>query len=135
MRDILRLLPHDVQGIGEEVLHARACSKDIIYWNENLQLVVEGSVVRGSNIIELLTFILYPEEYDDENPDENIPEGFDDFLYGLRKIELESQWVRNACVIHALDNNNDGWWSADSSDADIDSDEGNETDNDNEEAS
>ena len=67
MRDILRLLPRDVQGIGEEVLHAMACGKDIIYWNENLQLVVEGSVVRGSNIIELLTFILYPEEYDEEN--------------------------------------------------------------------
>ena len=91
--------------------------------------------MRGSNIIELLTFILYPEEYDEENPDENIPEGFDEFLYGLRKIELESQWVRNARVIHALDNNNDGWRSADSSDADIDSDDGNETDDDNEEAS
>ena len=137
VRDILRLLPHDVQGIGEEVLHAMACGKDIIYWNENLQLVVEGSVVRGSNIIELLTFILYPEEYDEENPDENIPEGFVDFLYGLRKIELESQWVRNARVIYALDNNVNGWdfFGEDSSDADIDSDDANETGDDNEEAS
>ena len=135
VHDILRLLPRDVQGIGEEVLHAMACGKDIIYWNENLQLVVEGSVVRGSNIIELLTFILYPEEYDAKNPDENIPEGFVDFLYGLRKIELESQWVRNARVIYALDNNVNGWGSADSSDADIDSGDGNETGDDNEESS
>ena len=129
VRDNLRLLPRDVQGIGEEVLHAMAFGKDILYWNENLQLVVEGSVVRGSNIIELLTFILYPEEYDAENPDENLPEGIADFLYGLRNIELESQWVRNARVIHALDNNNEGWGAADSSD------DGNETDDDNEEAS
>ena len=91
--------------------------------------------MRGSNINELLTFILYPEEYDEENQDENIPEGFDEFMYGLRKIELESQWVQNSRVIHALDNNNDGWGSADSSDADIDSDDGNETGDDNEEAS
>ena len=53
MRDILRLLPRDVQGVGEEVLHAMACGKDIFYWNENLQLVVEGSVVRGSNIVDV----------------------------------------------------------------------------------
>ena len=53
----------------------------------------------------------------------------------MRKIELESQWVRNARVIHALDNNNDCLGSAYSSDADIDSDDGNETDDDNEEAS
>ena len=137
VRDILRLLPHDVQGIGEEVLHAMACGKDILYWNEYLQFVVEGSVVRGSNIIELLTLILYPEEYDAENPDENLPEGIADFLYGLRKIELESQWVRNARVIYILDNNVNGWdfYGEDSSDADIDSDNDNETGDDNEEAS
>ena len=135
VRDILRLLSRDVQGIGEEVLHAMACGRDILYWNENLQLVVEGSIVCGSNIIELLTFILYPEEYDEENPDENLTEGIADFLYGLRKIELESQWGRNARVIPALDNNNDGWGSADSSDADIDSADGNATDDDNEAAS
>ena len=57
--------------------------------------------MRGSNIIELLTFILYPEEYDEENPDENIPEGFVDFLYCLRKIELESiaMGLKCACYI------------------------------------
>ena len=83
----------------------------------------------------LLTFILYPEEYDAENPDENLPKGIADFLYGLRKIELESQWVRNARIIVALDDNDNGWGSDDSSDADIDSDDGNETGDDNEEAS
>ena len=135
VHDILCLLSREVQGIGEEVWPALACGKDILYWNENLPLVVEGSVVRGSNIIELLKFILYPEEYDKENPDENIPKGFDKFLYGLRKIELESQWVWNARVIYALDNNDNGWGSDDSADADIDSDDGNKTGDDNEEAS
>ena len=48
---------------------------------------------------------------------------------------MESQWVRNARVIHALDNNNDGWGATDSSDADIDSEDGNETGDENEEAS
>ena len=132
VRDILRLLPREVQGIGEEVLHAMACGKDILYWNENLQLVARGSVVRGSNIIELLKFILYPEEYDEESPDENIPEGFDEFMNGLKKIELESQWVRNARVIAALDNNDNRWGPDDSSDSDSDSDDGDESGDDNE---
>ena len=91
--------------------------------------------MRGSNIIELLKFILYPEEYDEESPDENIPEGFDEFRNGLKKIELESQWVRNARVIAALDNNDNRWGPDDSSDSDSDSDDGDKNDIDNEEAS
>ena len=83
-------------------------------------------LIKSCNITtELLTFILYPEEYDEENPDENILEGFDEFMNGLKKIELKSQWVLNARVIEALDNNDNGWGSDDSSDADIDSDDGN----------
>ena len=37
VRDILRLLPREVQGIGEEVLHAMACGKDILYWNNSFK--------------------------------------------------------------------------------------------------
>ena len=50
-------------------------------------------------------------------------------------MEMESQWVRNAHVIEALETNDNGWGSDDSSDADIDSYDGNETGDDNEEAS
>ena len=35
------------------------------------------------------------------------------FIIGLKNIDLESQWVRNACVIAALDDNNNNGWEPD----------------------
>ena len=102
--DVLQLLPRNVRGIGEEVIDAMVCGSDVLSWNEKLELFKMGEAVPGTNIVHLLEYILYPEE-EDSIP----PRGFDQFLDGLKKIELESQWVRNASVIEELDNNEDGW--------------------------
>ena len=102
--DVLQLLPRDVRGIGEEVIDAMVCGSDVLSWNEKLELFKMGKAVPGTNIVHLLEYILYPEE-EGSIP----PRGFDQFLDGLKKIELESQWVRNASVIEELDNNEDGW--------------------------
>ena len=102
--DILQLLPRDVRGIGEEVINAMVCGSKVLSWNEKLELFKAGKAVPGTNIIRLLEYILYPEE-EGSIP----PRGFDQFLEGLKKIELESQWVRNTSVIKELDNNENGW--------------------------
>ena len=122
--DLLRLLPREVRGIGEEVINAMACSQQILSWNEKLELYKDYKTVPGTNIVQLLEYILYPQD-EDALP----PTGFDEFLDGLKKIELESQWVRNADVIEELDNNEDGWNSDKGRSSDSDSEQSNNSDN------
>ena len=118
MEEVLRLLPHDVRGIGEEVLNAMICGPKVLSWTDKLELRSMGDVVPGTNLVHLLEYILYPEEEDSEPP-----RGFEQFLKGLKKIELESQWVRNASVIEELDNNEDGWVSNESNNDESDEDD------------
>ena len=108
VEDILMQLPKDVQGIGEEVLHAISCSRQLVSWNDKLQLVIHNRSVPRTNIFELVQYILYP-----ENKDTSQPRGFDVFLEALKEIGLESQWVRNETVINALDNNENEWNTTD----------------------
>ena len=57
-----------------------------------------------------MQYALYPEGEEDANP----PTGFKSFVEELQRIGLESQWVRNASVIDALDNNDHEWDTTDS---------------------
>ena len=101
-----------------------ACSQEILSWNEKLELYKDYKTVPGTNIVQLLEYILYPQD-----KDALPPTGFDEFLDGLKKIELESQWVRNADVIKELDNNEDGWNSDKGRSSDSDSEQSNNSDN------
>ena len=126
VEDILMQLPKDVQGIGEEVLHAISCSRQLLSWNNQLQLVVHNRSVPRTNIVELVQYILYP-----ESKDTSQPRGFDVFLEALKEIGLESQWVRNETVINALDNNENDWNTTDddSSASDIEEEANDNADN------
>ena len=126
VEDILLQLPKDVQGIGEEVLHAISCSRQILSWNNQLQLVIHNRSVPRTNIVELVQYILYP-----ESKDTSQPRGFEIFLEALKEIGLESQWVRNETVINALDNNDNDWNTTDddSSASDIEEEANDNTDN------
>ena len=61
MKGLLKQLPKDVRGIGEEVLHAIACGKKLLSWNNKLQLIIDGRAIPNTNLVELVEYILYPE--------------------------------------------------------------------------
>ena len=126
VEDILTRLPKDVQGIGEEVLQAISCSRQLLSWNNQLQLVIDNRSVPRTNIVELVQYILYP-----ESKDTSQPRGFEVFLDALKEIGLESQWVRNETVINALDNNDNDWNTTDddSSASDIEEEANDNADN------
>ena len=84
--DLLQLLPREVRGIGEEVINAMECSQQILSWNEKLELYKDYKTVPGTNIVQLLEYILYPQD-----EDSLAPTGFNEILDGLKKIELELQ--------------------------------------------
>ena len=114
---LLRQLPKDVRGIGEEVLHTIACGKKLLSWNKKLELVVDNRPISNTNIIELTQYILYPED-DDTDP----PTGFERFVEELKRVGLEPQWVRNESVIKALENNENEWDTTDSESSDVEQD-------------
>jgi len=109
LKDVLRLLPVDVRGIGEEVLEAIACGGEVIDWNDRLELVYWGKPIKKTNFPDLLEYILYPEVEGQQHT-----YGFKKFMKGLKKIKLESQWIRNASVIENLDQHDSKWESDES---------------------
>ena len=72
VEDVLAQLPKDVQGIGEEVLHAISCGRQLLTWNDKLQIVIHNRPIPRTNIIDLIQYILYP-----ESEDTSKPRGFD----------------------------------------------------------
>ena len=123
VEDVLEQIPKNVQGIGEEVLHAISCGRHLLSWNDKLQLVINNRPVPRTNIVDLVQYILYPESEDAEPP-----RGFDTFLEGLKEIGLESQWVRNETVINALDNNQNNWDTTDEEDNESESESSDDSD-------
>ena len=119
VEDILMQLPKDVRGIGEEVLQAISCGRQIVSWDDKLKLVINNRPVPRTNIVELVQYVLYPESKETKEP-----RGFDSFLEALKEIGLESQWVRNESVIHALDENENDWNTTDEEDSESDSKNG-----------
>ena len=81
-----------------EILHAILCSTDILDWNDKMELVVDRRTVRGSNIIDLIQYLLYLESTDISNP-----QGLNEFVKGLVRIGLESDLVRNETIANQLD--------------------------------
>ena len=119
-RDLLQRLPKDVRGIGEEVIHAISCSKKLVGWNDKLELVIKQRPIPNTNIVNLIQYILYPEEDDADMV--KPPHGFDSFVEALKSIGLESQWVRNDYVIKQLDDNENEWDTTDSEESESDDD-------------
>ena len=68
MEYVLRLIPHEVRGIGEEVLNVMICGPKVLSWSDKLELHIMGDVVPGTNIECLLEYILYLGEDDSEPP-------------------------------------------------------------------
>ena len=120
-RDLLQRLPIDVRGIGEEVIHAISCGRKLVGWNDKLELVIKQRPIPNTNIVNLIQYILYPEEDDEDMV--KPPHGFDSFVEALKSIGLESQWVRNDYVIKQLDDNENEWDTTDSEESESDEDD------------
>ena len=76
--------------------------------------MINNRAIPNTNIVELVEYILYPEGDDGEDP----LNGFETFVKELKRIGLESQWIRNESVIEALDENENDWNTTDSESSD-----------------
>ena len=101
---------------AEEILHTIACSTDYIDWNaETMEVIVNKKVLKGSNIVELVEYLLYTEN---ENKDETF--GLSEFVEALKEIGLESKWIFNRKIASELNEYDSSDSSSCSSDEEID---------------
>ena len=57
---ILIHLPSRVRENAEEILHVIQCSYETIDWNDNYQLIVDGRTYYRTDMIELISYLMYP---------------------------------------------------------------------------
>ena len=124
---ILSRVPNDIQDDAKEILNAMLTSKNTIGWNSKLQLIVDDRVVPRTNMVDLVSHVLYP--HDERIPD---PRGFTLFVQGLKDIGLEPEWVENKVAKSILESTEDdtGETSEDDSDSGDDDSEPDESDDD-----
>ena len=94
---ILIHLPSGVQDDAEELLHTIECSYSNIDWDDEYHLIVDGRMYYRTNMIELVSYLLYPVDYRLARP-----KGIDIFVDALKDIGLDSKWVKNEDVADEL---------------------------------
>ncbi len=100
--EVLRELPPSIRGNADEILDAILGSGELISWNRQLKLVVNGRAIPETCIVDLVAHVLYPQDNEIEEP-----KGFKIFVQALKDIRLESEWVDNEIVKAILDDNDE----------------------------
>ena len=119
---IVSHIPFAIRDDAKEILNAMLTSKDTIGWDSKLQLIVDDRIIPKTNMVDLISHVLYP--HDERIPD---PRGFTLFVQGLKDIGLEPEWVENEMAKSVLESTEDD--TGETSDSDDDeSDESNESD-------
>ena len=122
---VLNQLPCIIHDEAKEILNAMLTSNNVIGWDRKLRLIVDGRVLPGTNIANLVAHVLYP--HDERISD---PRGFDIFVQGLKDIGLESEWVDNENVKSVLESIEDD--TGETSDSELDDDDDDDGDDDDE---
>ena len=98
VEDILGHLNDNVdKNNAEELLHCILTSTDILTWNLQGEIVYKGQNIRGTNIVDLLQYIVLP--YNTEIPE---PAELNIFFKGLAKLEIDKSLIVNGRVLTML---------------------------------
>ncbi len=116
--EVLSELPPPLRDGAHEILDAILASGDLVNWDHQLRLIVDGRTYPNTNIADLVSNVLYSH---DERAEE--PRGFSIFVQALKDIQLESDWVHNELVKDILDGNNSDPSTDSESDDDDDDDD------------
>ena len=87
---------------AQNLIDAMLMSNDDIGWDNDQQLIVDGRVYYGTDIVKLISYVMSP-----ANDDFKEPNGLKTFIQALKKIGLESEYVENRNVKMALGTIND----------------------------
>lgn len=96
-RNILKELPKGIHHKAKDILHMMSVSKDIIYWDKNGKLSYHNRTIPGSNLAELLEYVLSPEEEDIDEP-----VGLPSFLKGLIELRIDKAHIKNHDILRKM---------------------------------
>ena len=82
------------------LIDAMLMSNDDVGWDNDQQLIADGRVYYGTDIVKLIAHVMSPVDYDFMEPN-----GLKVFIESLKKIGLESEFVVNHNVKMALRTN------------------------------
>ena len=94
-KEIIDSVPKTMQNRAKLLIQKLKDHLDIISWNDNGQLVLEGSIVPNSNIVDLVNDVMRKRK--DFNPEHS-----NTFAKALAKINVPEDYLRNADRIDSI---------------------------------
>ena len=97
---------------AKNLIDAMLMSNEDISWDKDQQLIADGKVYYGTDMVELIRHVMSPDT------DNYKPEGLKVFVTALKKIGLESEYVDNYDVKLALESDSESNDETESDDCD-----------------
>lgn len=94
MEDVLKHMPVKHRRNAQHILDTVAKSKNSVSWTGQGELVVDGEILRGSHIFDLVKSITLPQGV----PDDKRPLGWDKFLHVMAALNVPLSSVPNTQV-------------------------------------
>ena len=92
---------HLSQAVSEkrasELLYWMTASEDILFWTPREQLLGNKRIIPGTNIAELLEYVLLP-----HNDDVTKPRALNTFLDGLAELRIDKGLIKNKTLLSDL---------------------------------
>ena len=87
---VLQHLPNHIVHKARELLHMMANSQNILFWDSKGQLKYHKRTIPGTNLGELIEYVLLPEEEDIEKPN-----GLASIMKGLAELRVNKTLIKN----------------------------------------
>ena len=90
-----RVVPEEDRPILENILKRIYAHPDIIRWNSNLEVILDGVIYPKSNIVDILKFIMKRQVIENNK---GAPFGGKEFVDNLLKINVPKDWIKVSFV-------------------------------------
>ena len=113
---VLARIPKKYFARSKPLIDAMLLSQKAMSWDPKLRLVVDETAISDTDIVQLIMHAIRSQSGEDA------PNGFEEFVHGLKRIGVEPEWVKDEYAQEIL--------SAISSDEDEDDDDTSDDDDD-----
>jgi hypothetical protein len=113
---VLARIPKKYFARSKPLIDAMLLSQKAMSWDPKLRLVVDETAISDTDIVQLIMHAIRRQSGEDA------PNGFEEFVHGLKRIGVEPEWVKDEYAQEIL--------SAISSDEDEDDDDTSDDDDD-----
>ncbi len=127
---VLARIPKKYFARSKPLIDAMLLSQKAMSWDPKLRLVVDETAIGDTDIVQLIMHAIRRQSGEDA------PNGFEEFVHGLKRIGVEPEWVKDEyaheilSAISSDEDEDDDDDTSDDDDDDIDDDTSNDDDDD-----